>query len=103
MKRATLSTTELVGSRRTAGPAEQVRSGVTPLSPQSPVLSPIAEAMRVRFAYGGRPVLREVSLGIGRGEFVGLLGPNGSGKSTLLRLLGGLLRPTAGQVRLDGR
>jgi energy-coupling factor transporter ATPase len=48
------------------------------------------------------PVLSDVSFTIGPGEFVAILGPNGSGKSTLARLIGGLLRPTAGRVEVDG-
>jgi NitT/TauT family transport system ATP-binding protein len=47
--------------------------------------------------------LGEVSFSIAREEFVCVVGPSGCGKSTLLRLLGGLLRPTAGQVLFDGR
>ncbi len=46
--------------------------------------------------------LHEVSLAIGKGEMVSIIGPSGSGKSTLLNLIGGLDRPTSGEVRVDG-
>ena len=46
--------------------------------------------------------LRDVTLTIGRGEMVSVIGPSGSGKSTLLNLIGGLDRPTRGEVRVDG-
>ncbi|HET9727780.1 MAG TPA: metal ABC transporter ATP-binding protein [Acidimicrobiia bacterium] len=62
----------------------------------------VIEAAGVGFSYGSQPVLSEVTLSIGRGEFVALVGPNGSGKSTLLRVLLGLLRPSAGTARLFG-
>jgi branched-chain amino acid transport system ATP-binding protein len=45
----------------------------------------------------------QIDLNIGRGEAVGLLGANGAGKSTLLKVLGGLLPPRAGVLRLDGK
>jgi ABC-2 type transport system ATP-binding protein len=47
--------------------------------------------------------LRDVDLKIGSGSTVGLIGPNGSGKSTLLKMIGGILQPTTGSVRLRGR
>ncbi len=47
--------------------------------------------------------LRHVSLDVTRGESIGLIGHNGSGKSTLLRMAAGVLRPTEGEVRVEGR
>jgi len=62
------------------------------------------EAIGLSFGYvPGRPILRDVAVTVRAGEVLGILGPNGAGKSTLLRLLAGLLRPDAGEVRLDGR
>ncbi len=52
---------------------------------------------------GGRQVLRGVTLSIEPGEFLVVVGPNGAGKTSLLSLLAGDLRPTDGQVWLDGR
>jgi iron complex transport system ATP-binding protein len=62
----------------------------------------VIELRAVTIAYHGRPVVRDVDLVIGAGERVALIGPNGAGKSTLLRAITGLVRPAAGEVRLDG-
>ncbi|HEY3523296.1 MAG TPA: ABC transporter ATP-binding protein [Candidatus Limnocylindrales bacterium] len=64
---------------------------------------PIVDLRGVRAGYGSRRVLDAVDLSIAPGERIALVGPNGAGKSTLLRVLTGLLRPTDGEVRLDGR
>ena len=61
------------------------------------------EVRRVGFTYpGGVRALDGVDLSVGPGETLGIIGQNGSGKSTLVRHLDGLLRPTEGQILLDG-
>ena len=57
----------------------------------------VIEAENVSFAYGDRPVVRDFSTTIQRGDKVGIIGPNGSGKTTLLRLLMGELPPQTGR------
>lgn len=49
------------------------------------------------------PVLRDISLHVGTGEFVTLIGPSGSGKSTLFRLIGGVEQPDSGQISINGK
>ena len=64
--------------------------------------APVIEVDDAAVALGGRPVLRQISMTVGDGQFVALLGANGSGKSTLVRALVGLEPITAGSVRLFG-
>jgi lipopolysaccharide export system ATP-binding protein len=52
--------------------------------------------------YKKRPVVRNVSISVRRGEAVGLLGPNGAGKTTTFYMIVGLVRPDTGAIRLDG-
>ena len=61
------------------------------------------ELERVSTAYGRVPMLRDLDLAVEEGEIVALLGPNGAGKTTTFRAITGLVRPTAGRVRLMGR
>jgi zinc transport system ATP-binding protein len=56
----------------------------------------------VAVAYGGREVLRDISLKVDPGEVVAVLGANGSGKSTLIRTIVGLVPPSAGTIELFG-
>ena len=51
----------------------------------------------------GKPIVREVSLSLDRGEIVGLLGPNGAGKTTCFYAIAGLLAPDSGDVIIDGQ
>jgi len=59
----------------------------------------VVETKGLRFGYGERPIVSQLSTTIARGDRVGIVGPNGSGKTTLVRLLLGDLAPDAGQVR----
>ncbi len=73
--------------------------------PLSLPLPPVrAEALVKHYRLGAVdvPVLNGVDFAVQRGEFVAIMGPSGSGKSTLLHLLGGLDRPTSGEVRVAG-
>jgi len=56
----------------------------------------------VTFSYGRRPILEGISMKVPRGKVVAIMGGSGCGKTTLLRLIGGQLRPTAGEVRIAG-
>lgn len=60
------------------------------------------EQLEKRFPGGRSPALSPLSGGVTRGVITGLVGPDGAGKTTLIRLIAGLLRPTAGQVRVGG-
>ena len=60
------------------------------------------ELEAVTKTYGGKTVLRDVSLGVEAGECLALVGHNGAGKTTLIKLLLGLTRPSAGRVMLRG-
>jgi len=58
---------------------------------------------RLTKRYGALIGIDNVSFAVEAGEVLGLLGPNGSGKSTTVKILTGLLQPSSGAVRLDGR
>lgn len=53
-------------------------------------------------SYGGRKVVRDVSVNVRRGEAVGLLGPNGAGKTTVFYMITGLVKADAGRIELEG-
>jgi branched-chain amino acid transport system ATP-binding protein len=60
------------------------------------------ELRNIHAGYSGTPVLRGIDLKVPASSVVALLGPNGAGKTTLLRVATGLLKPTAGQLFIDG-
>ncbi len=62
----------------------------------------VLELDRLSVAYDRAPVVRDLTLTVGRGEVVALLGANGAGKTTTLRAISGLLKPVSGAVRLAG-
>jgi branched-chain amino acid transport system ATP-binding protein len=64
---------------------------------------PVLEVRNLRKSFGGIVAVDGVSFHVNQGEIVGIIGPNGSGKSTLFNCILGQLRPTTGEVRLDGR
>lgn len=61
------------------------------------------KVQKLQKSYRKRPVIRDVSLDLARGEVVALLGPNGSGKTTCFYNIAGLIAPDSGQVLIDGR
>jgi branched-chain amino acid transport system ATP-binding protein len=64
---------------------------------------PFLEGTDVARSFGGLRVLHRVSFAVAEGEIVALIGPNGAGKTTLFNLINGLLRPSAGSIRMGGR
>jgi len=75
------------------------------LSPSSEAPAPMAAVLEVRGLtkrYGGLVAAKNVSFDVRAGEILGLIGPNGSGKSTVMKLIMGIEKPNAGEVRLNG-
>ena len=71
-------------------------------------MEPILQVKNLNYIYSvGTPfehqALQDISFSVNKGEFIGIIGHTGSGKSTLMQQLNGLLKPTSGQVLLDGK
>ncbi len=82
----------------TKAPTEKKTPDLTPVSSAS---GRVVEHLMKR--YKRRPVLRDVSLTVKRGEAVGLLGPNGAGKTTCFYIVTGLIDADSGSIKLDGK
>ncbi|MCV9952075.1 ABC transporter ATP-binding protein [Paenibacillus sp. BT-177] len=73
------------------------------MTPSPPALELDGISLAFREKRSSLPVLQDVSLTVKPGEFVSLIGPSGSGKSTLFHIIGGLLKPQQGRIRMHGR
>jgi len=76
---------------------------IVPVRPVPAAAAAGLVATNVGKTYRKRPVVRNVSISVRRGEAVGLLGPNGAGKTTTFYMIVGLIRPDTGSVSLDGQ
>ncbi|MBM6616441.1 ABC transporter ATP-binding protein [Bacillus suaedaesalsae] len=63
----------------------------------------VLNVQEVSKSIGKTPIIHNVSFDLKRGEILGLLGPNGSGKTTILKMLVGLLKPSAGTIKVEGK
>ena len=92
--------TERQAPKRAPGRAQipQTENVSVTVAPERPGL--VVEGLRK--SYKRRPVVRDVSLSVRRGEAVGLLGPNGAGKTTVFYMITGLIAADSGSIRLDG-
>lgn len=64
---------------------------------------PLLEVRGLTHQFRNEPVLRDVSMEVNTGDFLGILGPNGSGKTTLIKCISGVLKPSEGSIFLQGR
>lgn len=66
-------------------------------------MAPVLSVTELRKTFGGTVAADGVSFAVKRGEIVGLLGPNGAGKTTIINMVLGVLEPSAGIIRIEGR
>lgn len=67
------------------------------------MISPIVQIDDLSFHYNGQEVLKDINLTVNKGDFVSIIGPNGGGKTTLVKLILGLLTPSSGTVKINGK
>ncbi len=63
----------------------------------------LVEVKNLKKNYGSKEAVKDISFSIQKNEILGLLGPNGSGKTTTIGMLLGLLKPTSGEILIDGK
>ncbi|MFT4303981.1 MAG: metal ABC transporter ATP-binding protein [Candidatus Woesearchaeota archaeon] len=63
----------------------------------------LLELNSISFSYTKKDVVKDVSMSIKKGDFIGLIGPNGSGKTTLLKIILGIIKPRKGTIKLFGK
>lgn len=66
-------------------------------------MGPIVQCIGLTKNYGRKTALNQIYLNMERGRIIGLLGPNGSGKTTLIKIMNGLLKPTSGDILINGQ
>ena len=97
---------DIFGPRRARPAAAAASARPAPPPPRRPRLvadNPGLAVDNIGKSFKKRPVLREVSIRLQRGEAVGLLGPNGAGKTTCFYIISGLISPDYGTISLDGQ
>src|SRR5437763_1127508 len=85
-------------SQRRAGENGAARTAKLALVKDDVRSKTVIDADQVSKSYGARPIIRDFSLRVQRGDRIGIVGPNGAGKTTLLKLLTGELKPDSGKV-----
>jgi lipopolysaccharide export system ATP-binding protein len=83
-------------------PPDEQAMDIAPEITRPPTES-MLEARHLKKFYGSREVVKDVSLTVRKGEVVGLLGPNGAGKTTSFYMIVGLVRASAGDIKIDGQ
>src|SRR3954452_12098006 len=96
---------DLLGRREAAAPLPPVKTFAAVREDRAGVQTcvPMLEVRGISKTYGGLRAVQDVSFDVARGEIVGVVGPNGAGKTTLFNLLNGLVPPSGGTVRFEGR
>ncbi len=82
--------------------SERAGGGAKDTAARAPMVTGGLKVEGLGKSYHKRPVLRDISLRVGRGEVVGLLGPNGAGKTTCFYSITGLVAPDQGRIEMDG-